>query len=143
MSTKQKPGDGFFARDEDFGTRMDQFFEEDEQFLALTVERDSSFVNPKDGETIDSRTKIEARKLNPETMEPYGLPVVVKTLSQVIYDHAGAIAPGDFPSIVFWTRVPVEKYNNEATILRRVCPYPIPAELRQYMAAPDQAELPL
>lgn len=130
---KNKDAGGFFARDEDFGTRLDEAFAQGEQFLALEVERDTPFVNPKTQETIETRTKILARKLDPETMQPYGLPVTVKTLGQVIYDHAGEIKEGDFPAVVAWDKVAIEKYNNEAMVLRKVADWPLSETMRGYL----------
>jgi hypothetical protein len=131
---------GFFARDEDFGTRLDEAFSQGEQFLALAVERDTPFTNPKTGETIKTRTKITARKLDPETMRPFGLPVVVKTLGQVIYEHAGQVRADDFPAVVYWDRVAVERYNTEAMVLRKVAGWPLSDEMRSYLGLePDAA----
>lgn len=134
----QTKGKGFFAKDEDFGTRLDEWVERGEQFLAMEVEQDTPFHNPalpeghKD-KVISSRTKITARKIDPDTLKPYGLPVVVKTLGQVIYDHAGEQAPGDFPAVVCWELVDVKQYGNQAMILRKVCSWPIPDDLRAMM----------
>lgn len=132
-ATKNKPA-GFFGRDEDFGTRMDEYYEQGEQFLILDCEQDTPFVNPSlpDGhkdKVVESRTKMTTRKLDPETMSPYGLPVVVKTLAQVIYDHAGAQVTGDFPAVCYWDKVEVKQYNNTATVLRKVADWPLSAEI--------------
>jgi len=137
MAPTSKP-QGFFGKDEDFGTRMDMWAEQGEQFLAMSVERDTPFINPalpeghKD-KVVESRTKIVARKFDPETLKPYGLPVVIKTLAQVIYDHAGEQAEGDFPSVVYWDKVEVKQYGNEAMILRRVAPWPLPEAMAEMM----------
>lgn len=123
MATKKA---GFFAKDEDYGLRMDEHFEQGEQWLALSCEQDKPFVD-KTGKSIQ-RTAFKARKLDPDTLKPYGLPVTVKTLSQPIYQNAGEASEGDFPCVVCWDRVEVKQYGNEATILRKVSDWPISEE---------------
>lgn len=117
---------GFFSKDKDYGLRMDEHFDQGEQWLALSCKRDTPFVD-KDGKQIQ-RTAFEARKLDPDTLKPYGLPVTVKTLSAPIYENAGDVADDDFPCVVCWDRVEVKKYGNEATIIRHISVWPIPAE---------------
>jgi hypothetical protein len=119
---------------------MDETYPAGEQFLVISVERDTPFTNPKDGEVIESRTKLLTRSFNPDTLEPYGLPVEVKTLGQVIYDHAGAQVAGDFPAICYWTQVDVDKWASKATILKRVAPWPLTEEMRGYMAKAPATE---
>jgi hypothetical protein len=129
--------EGFFARDKDFGQRMDEAFEPDEQFVILSMNQDTPFVNPKNGEQVATRTKMMVRRFSPETLQAFGVPFEVKTLSQNIYERAAQVADGDFPAVCYYSRVPVEKWNNEATVIRLVAPYPLPAEYAEYM---DSAE---
>ncbi len=127
MATGNK-ATSFWARDEDYGKRMDQQFAEGEQFLVLDIAPDTPFTDPSTGEVYESRTKMTARALDPETLTPIGLPIVVKTLSSPIYDRVKESAEG-FPAVVCWRKVENKKYNNRATILEFVAPWPLPAEL--------------
>lgn len=133
MATKQSGKGGFFAKDEDFGTRMDERFQQGEQWLALSCEQDTPFID-KDGQAIN-RTKFLAREIDPETMQPVGLPIVVKTLSAPIYANAGEAVASDFPAVVAWERVEVKQYGNEATVLRRISTWPVPQEYLDLMSA--------
>ncbi len=129
MSTAKAKG--FFAKDRDYGKRMDQEFAEGEQFLIHSLQRDTPFEQ--EGKKPINRTAMLAQRLDPATMEPDGLPVTVKTLSGPIYENAGNVAPGDFPAVVTWRKVDVKQYNSEATVLEEVAPWPIPDELLAYM----------
>lgn len=127
MSTNKKSAPGsFWERDESFGAQMDKTFEEGELWLAHSCEQDEPFT-PEGGKPIN-RTKFLAQKIDPDTMRPYGVPMVVKTLSQPIYENAGAVKDGDFPCVVKYEKVEVKKYGNEATVLRRACAWPVPQE---------------
>lgn len=130
MTTKAK-GSSFFAKDRDYGERMDETFAEGEQFLVHELERDDPFTQP--GKDPINRTKMLAQRLDPVTMEVDGLPVWVKTLSGPIYENAGNVGPDDFPRVVKWEKVQTKNYNSDATVLREVAPWPIPAELLAYM----------
>lgn len=124
-------GKGFFAKDRNFGKRMDEEFAEGEQFLIHSLSRDEPFIQ--EGQKPINRTQMLAQRLDPQTMEPDGLPMVVKTLSGPIYENAGEVSDDDFPAVVTWNRVQVKQYNSEATVLTEVSPWPIPAELLAYM----------
>lgn len=128
MTTK-KHADSYWSRDDDYGKRLDQVFAEGEQFLAMSIECDDPFTNPTTGEVYETRTKITARALDPESMTPVGLPMVVKTLANSIYTRASE-STGGFPAVVMWRRVPNKKYNNEATILERVSEWPLSEDMR-------------
>jgi len=130
VSTKAKAS-SFFARDRDYGERMDETFAEGEQFLVHELTRDDPFVQ--EGKDPINRTKMLAQHLDPVTMDVDGLPVWVKTLSGPIYENAGLVGPDDFPRVVKWEKVQTKSYNSEATVLREVSEWPIPAELLAYM----------
>lgn len=131
MATKNPPT--FWSRDEDYGKRMDQQFAEGEHFLVMELHRDTPFVDPTTGETYESRTAMTARTLDPETMTPIGLPIVVKTLSGPIYDRAGESTVG-FPAVVCWRRVENKKFANKATVLELVAEWPLSDEIREMLA---------
>lgn len=119
----------------DFGNPMHTVFEESEQFILFSIDRDTPFINPADAkaEPINTRTKMIACKLDPETGEPVGLKMEVKSLASPIFELAGAKrSPGDLPAVVYYDRVEVKSnaFNNEATVLRFMSPFPIPDDLR-------------
>lgn len=130
-----KTAEGFFKRDEDIGVRMDEYFEEGEQWVALECDLEADYVTGS-GQTL-RRTRFLARKLDPDTLTAFGVPVTVKTASNPIREAAERVAPGDFPAVVAWHRVPVSRYDTEAVVLRRVTPWPIPDDYRDPPAASE------
>lgn len=122
----------FWSHDEQYGKRMDQTYEEGEQFLVMKVELGDPITDPTTGRTFESRTILTTRAIDPSTLQPIGLPVKVSTLSGPIYERAKESTDG-FPAIVTWRKVPVKKYGTEATVLEQVCPYPVPDDILAMM----------
>lgn len=140
--TETEEPKGFWSQDEDFGRRLDEEYEEGEAFLCLSVRQDTPFVHPDTGEIIDSRTALLTHRLD-AMAEPIGFPIEVKTLAKPIYTRAGSVQEGDFPAIVRYKKVDVKKWKNEATVLERICPWPIPDALRAQLGGPvHQLALP-
>lgn len=110
----KKAQGGMFAKDKEFGNRLDQLFAENEPFLVYGARVDGKTIATAFGDqpvaTLDVEKLIDGK--------PSGVRVEANTIAAAIVEKASNAEPSDFPCVCDIRHVPSAKYQRPALVLQ-------------------------
>ena len=105
---------GMFAKDKEFGNRLDQLFRLGEPFILYGVRIRDERMTTKMGD--QEVAELDVEKLN-DRAQGSGLRLIANTIASAIVNKAKEATPEDFPCLVELRKVP-SRFTNDALVIQ-------------------------